>query len=244
RPNAAQAGGARLTDTRHPARRPVHRPAGPARSARGPPRGRGGGAAHALTRGADTADAVYRQADAAARARHAQSHPRGVGAWAGRDPAAPAVAPAGPAHTGMRAHPRVRAPTHRRGPRERPWSQTDAGVASPRPRPSATESAHTGRPALVRSRRSDPTARARAPRRPPDTWPAGSRCGLDTRGSAGPPAAVRTGSAATVTPLASTLAVQLWHVSPTLRLGGTPRSPCAPPAWCHPHVWCHASHGS
>src|SRR5262244_2923421 len=57
-----------------------------------------------------------------------QPHPRRVGHEAGRDPAAPAVAPAGPAHTGLRAHPRARHPTRRSGPRERPWSQTDAGV--------------------------------------------------------------------------------------------------------------------
>jgi len=44
-------------------------------------------------------DAVYRQGDAAARAHGAQPHPHGVGARAGRDPAAPAVDPAGTAQT-------------------------------------------------------------------------------------------------------------------------------------------------
>src|SRR5262249_54844487 len=116
-------------------------------------------------------------------------------------------------------------------PRERTWSQTDAGVTSPRPRPRATESAHTGRPALVRSRRSDPTARTRVRRRPRETGPIPPPPAPAPRGAAGPPAAVRTGSAATVTPLASALAVHLWHGARTLRRGEPP-APRAHLWWC------------
>src|SRR2546425_11891079 len=37
-------------------------------------------------------------------------------------------------------------------------------------------------------------------------------------------------------PLASLLAYQLWHVSPTMRLGGRPRSPGSPPLVCYQPV--------
>ena len=133
-----------------------------------------------------SSEAVYRQADAAARSQRAQSRPRSVEARASRDTAAPAVDPAGPAHTGMRAHPRARHPTRRSGPMDRAWCLTTAGITSPRPRPSATDSSHTGRPGQARSRRSDPT-RPAGPPRPPDRPPAAPRRGSDARGSAGPP---------------------------------------------------------
>ena len=78
-------------------------------------------------------------------------------------------------------------PTARRsGPMDRGWCPTTAGVTSPRPRPSATHSSHTGRHRLARSRRSDPTRPAGVPRqhgRPP----AGPRRGLDARGFVVPP---------------------------------------------------------
>jgi hypothetical protein len=91
RPVPTQPGRARVTDTRHPAHRPVCRPARPARAARGPARGRDSGAADALAWSALAPDAVYRQGDAAARAQRAQPHPRSVDAQAGRDLAASAL---------------------------------------------------------------------------------------------------------------------------------------------------------
>src|SRR5439155_7396263 len=106
--------------------------------------------AHALTRCADTADAVYRHADAAARAQRAQPHPRGIGARAGQDTTAPAVGPAGTPHMGMRAHPRASYLTCLSRPVNRAWCPAPVEVTSPRPRPSATESSHTGRSGRVR----------------------------------------------------------------------------------------------
>ena len=105
-----------LTGARGSARRPVHRPAGPAGSAGGSARGRAGGAADTLTRRTHATTAVYRQAHAAARACCAQPRPHGIGSRAGQDTVAPAVAPAGIAHTGMRAPPRACHPTRRSGP--------------------------------------------------------------------------------------------------------------------------------
>jgi len=60
------------------------------------------------------------------------------------------------------------------------------GVTSPRPRPSATDSSHTGRPGRAQSRRSDPTTPAGVPRQH-ERLPAGPRRASDARGSAGPP---------------------------------------------------------
>ena len=74
--------------------------------------------------------------------------------------------PCSEAATGHAGTPRAH-PTRRRGPC---LSPTTAGVTSPRPRPSVTDSSHTGRPGRARSRRSDPTRPAGAPRqhdRPP-----------------------------------------------------------------------------
>src|SRR4029453_16677580 len=72
-------------------------------------------------RGAATADAVYWQADAAARSQCAQPHPRGIGARAGQDTTAPAVGPADTAHTGMRAHSRASYSTCFSRPVNRAW---------------------------------------------------------------------------------------------------------------------------
>jgi hypothetical protein len=69
-----------------------------------------------------------------------------------------------PASPSSRRH-----PTRRSGPMDRTWGQTAAGVTSPRPRPSVTDHSHMGRPEPAQSQRSDPTTRARAPRRQPDT---------------------------------------------------------------------------
>ena len=50
------------------------------------------------------------------------------------------------------------------GPMDYAWGSTAAGVTSLRPRPSATDSSHTGRPGRARARRSDPTRPAGTPR--------------------------------------------------------------------------------
>ena len=79
------------------------------------------------------------------------------------------------------------------------WGSTAAGVTSPRPRPSATDSSHRHTPALGPSRRSDPTISAGAPRRQHGRSPVGPRRGSDARGFAGLAAAVSTGSVAATT---------------------------------------------
>jgi hypothetical protein len=78
----------------------------------------------------------------------------------------------------LAARARAWPPMRRSGP-------TTAEVTSPRPRPSVTDSSHTGRPRRAQSRRSDPTRPAGAPR-PHDRPPAGPRRGWDARASAGP----------------------------------------------------------
>jgi hypothetical protein len=136
-------------------------------------------------RSADTADAVYRQGDATARARRAQPYPHGIGARTGRYPAAPAIASAGTGRTSLRAHVHERHPRRRSGPRDRACCPTTAGVTSPRPHPSATDNFHMGRPGQARSPHSDPT-RLAGPPPPPDRSPAGRGREWDARGSAGP----------------------------------------------------------